>query len=631
MSAMVRLSWGYVERFRPTIDLGAYPLEHMHPVIGSYFAGNVSSDTLTCFGNNDVEECSYMHTFICMVPGLRSVAQNLVRCDSLWGSRSVVVEVQGSVEFLRVGKLPEENNEFRGAQSISSTNILSSTLLTATRWLEIQSVGRSYVWKKEIKHIPSEPFYLCARSNHWQRGESSMRIEFRPSYFRENDYNWVIKKTLVHISLVVAVSSMWLLPYIAAMVTSVMVYIHGFDYYLIFLVFSGSVVCLTPFMFTKRNRHLAKLYLRYFFQRKQAREVRQLMRERRPLFQALYFSCVFMSVGSLAGFCIYSYLGIDRDFRNTIYKLTLAASAAWLAFFLCRTFEKFFRRWSWVPMTYALTLLLELHLNPMSKEEAVVAVIVITFGVEWFLVPRVDLNTRIGRDLRGVHWLERGFMGDMWTSVVTVPGHSPASPAEGGAAGGVSCNAGGLARDKPTREGKRFWRERSRDRRAAGIETEGRVGGVVDETDDTSGDLLSSSDFETSRLVEDDEEDDDEDMERSVHIDALNVETPPRPHSSITSPASHSRGYSLIMNKRARGRGSHDIAAREGSTHADTDIRAPPPTTPSPGEVGDTFNITVNVTFSPATTGSSAGVENETAELARSVERAVRRAVRSTP
>ena len=88
MSAMVRLTWGYVERFRPTIDLGAYPLEHMHPVIGSYFAGNVSSDTLTCFGNNDVEECSYMHTFICMVPGLRSVAQNLVRCDSLWGSVS---------------------------------------------------------------------------------------------------------------------------------------------------------------------------------------------------------------------------------------------------------------------------------------------------------------------------------------------------------------------------------------------------------------------------------------------------------------------------------------------------------------------------------------------------------------
>lgn len=626
---------GYVERFRPTIDLGAYPLEHMHPAIGSYFSGNVSSDTLTCFGNNDVEECSYMHTFICMVPGLRSVMQNVVRCDSLWGSRSVVVEVQGSVEFLRVDKLPEENvRDMRaGQQSPSSlspsfsmflvaSKAVSSTLLTATRWLEIQSVGRSSEWNKEIKHIPSEPFYLCARSNHWQRGDSSIRLEFRPSYFRDSDYNWVVKKTLVHITLVVAVSSMWLLPYIAALVTSMMVFIHGFDYYLIALAFSGSVVCLTPFMFTKRNRHLAKLYLRYFFQRKQAREVRQLMRERRPLFQALYFSCGSMCVGSLAGFCIYSYLGVDRELRNTIYKITLAASAAWLAFFLCRTFERFFRKWSWVPMTYAMTLLLELHLNPMSKEEAVVAIMVITFAVEWLLVPRVDLNSRIGRDLRGVHWLEQGVMSGMWTSSVS---------SEGGA------ERGGRHPKKGT----------SRLLRASGGYDDG------EDMDDNSGDGDGSSSADLNHkyphtdsdsAFDEDEEDSgggitSGDADDGADIDEFNIETPPRTagtvsvHTVMSSPPAQPfpHAFSGQKPRRVAGRSPRGTLSPDGAGESPA-----PSTGPVTGQ-SHTFNITINVTMSPAAGHAGhAGQEMEAAagltpghaeELAQKVQGAVARAV----
>lgn len=650
---------GYVERFRPTIDLGSYPLEHMHPVIGSYFAGNVSRDTLTCFGNNDVEECSYMHTFICMLPGMRTVTQNFVRCDSLWGSRSVVVEVQGSVEFLRVNKLPEENvRGVMGVQQQSSSSpssfsmftvasdAVSSTVLTATRWLEIQSVGRSSVWKKEIKHIPSEPFYLCARSNHWQRGDSGMRLEFRPSYFRDNDYNWVIKKTLVHISLVVAISSMWLLPYIAAMVTSVVIFIHGFDYYLIALAFSGSVVCLTPFMFTKRNRHLAKLYLRYFFQRRQAREVRQLMRERRPLFQALYFSCASMCVGSLAGFCIYSYLGIDRELRNTIYKITLAASSAWLAFFLCRTHERFFRQWSWVPMTYAMTLLLELHLNPMSKEEAIVAIIVITFAVEWLLVPKVDLNSRIGRDLRGVHWLERGVMSGMWTSSVSAEG----SPREEG--GALPRGAAGGPR--------RYFEREKHPKKSTGRLPRGSEGGGEDEedVDDTSGDLYSTSDREQrysyrtqtdSDSAFDDDEDGDLDSggggtttDDGAHIDAFNVETPPRTvsvHTVLSSPPSrpHEQGGHGPPPQTFPGKKSRRARSpRNDSSVLDRDAMSPPGTgssvsgTPTGGT--NTFNITINVTMSPGPgTGSAAGEEGvspaHTEELVQKVQGAVTRAV----
>ena len=102
-------SYSYSERNRPNIDVSHYPLMHMEPVIGNYFSGNVTSNTLTCFGNRDVEECSYLHTFMCMLPGVRVLASSWVQCDSLWGSRSVVVQVQGNVEFLQMSALPEES------------------------------------------------------------------------------------------------------------------------------------------------------------------------------------------------------------------------------------------------------------------------------------------------------------------------------------------------------------------------------------------------------------------------------------------------------------------------------------------------------------------------------------------
>ena len=413
------LSHTYSERNRPSIDVSYYPLEHLTPVIGNYFSGNVTSDKLTCFGNRDVEECSYMHTLLCMVPGMRLVGGKYMQCDSLWGSRSVVVQVQGNVEFLQLRDLPEESGKtkrhgksiYKDIEQYAMESILGAMPLTATRWLEIQSVRKSdRTWKKEIKHIPSEPFYLCARSNDWQGGDSRLKVEFRPTYFREQDFTWVTKKTIVHICLVVAVSSLWLMPYIAALVTCITTYIFGFDYYLFCMVLSGLVVCLTPLMLTRKNRHLAKLYLRYFFQRKQQREVKQLMRERLPLFQALYFSCAAMCIGCLGAFSLYSYFGIDREFRNSLYKGTMALSASWLAFFLCRTFERFFRKWSWVLMTLVLTRLNELHLNPQSQDEALVAILFITFAAESLLVPNIDLNARLGRDLRGVFWLEEEMM-----------------------------------------------------------------------------------------------------------------------------------------------------------------------------------------------------------------------------
>ena len=591
MAAMVLMvahtaqAHSYSERNRPNIDVSHYPLEHMEPVIGNYFSGNVTSNTLTCFGNRDVEECSYLHTFVCMLPGMRVLASNWVQCDSLWGSRSVVVQVQGNVEFLQMSDLPEESGDKKKKKErqLTSTasiikeielSLLGASPLKATRWLEIQSVMHSdRAWKKEIKHVPSEPFYLCARSNDWQGSDSRLRVEFRPTYLREQDYNWVIKKTLVHISLVVAVSSLWLLPYIAALVVCIVTYIMGFDYYLATMVFSGVVVCLTPLMLTRKNRHLAKLYLRYFFQKNQAKEVRQLMRERLPVFQALYFSCAAMCIGSVGAFVIYSYFGIDREFRNTLYKGTMAMSAAWLIFFLCRTFERFFRQWSWVVMTLVLTQLLELHLNPASREEALVAIMMITFAAETLLVPNIDLNARIGRDLRGVFWLEQSLM-NMPRTVGPRRGlHAirrqrsreewgdpiPLIPADGDDSGaGLSVDLFGMSSEG---------------------EGEGDGDGSSQGNDEeTSGDGLS--------------------------IDDGNVETPPR--QSKTTSVNVTGGVSGSCSKERR---------------SDT----PVPSSPAP-----VYHITVNLTVNSPTPVKEAGQCESESDVAAQVEEAVRRAVGAT-
>ena len=573
-------SHSYSERNRPNIDVRHYPLEHMEPVIGNYFSGNVTSNTLTCFGNRDVEECSYLHTFMCMLPGIRVLASSLVQCDSLWGSRSVVVQVQGNVEFLQMSALPEESGDKKKKERQSTStgsilkdielSLLGAPPLKATRWLEVQSVMHSdRAWKKEIKHIPSEPFYLCARSNDWQGGDSRLKVEFRPTYFREQDCSWVTKKTLVHISLVVAVSSLWLLPYIAALVVCIVTYMLGFDYYLVCMVFSGMVVCLTPLMLTRKNRHLAKLYLRYFFQKNQAKEVRQLMRERLPVFQALYFSCAAMCIGSVGAFAIYSYFGIDREFRNTLYKCTMAMSAAWLVFFLCRTFERFFRKWSWVVMTLVMTQLLELHMNPASREEALVAILLITFAAESLLVPNIDLNARIGRDLRGVFWLERSLMN-------------------------IQSTVG------PGRGARRsLRRQRSREEWGDSIAN-------TPLSDEDSGNGLSADFFSMSSEGEVGEEDsslgkDDEDTSGDcLSIDDANIESPQRPIHTKTSVS--------VLGGSSRNR------ERRGDT--------PIPTSPAP-----VYHITVNLTVNSPT--PTQGDHGKGSPVTEEIEKAVRRAISS--
>jgi hypothetical protein len=231
-----------------------YPVDLLGLGSDSY-AGNLTLDKLTCFGNRDYGVPTYRETILCM---LRVPVMGWVDCHSIWGSRSVVVEVTGSAEFLKLNRLP------------SGSVFNEHVSLNATRWLELTSAS-SVAVQRDVKHVPAEPIYLCARSNDWTGAPASFSVTFRPAFLRERDRQLCHSKTLIHLLMVVAMSSAWLLPYLVASVVATLAFAHGIKIMLAILVFSGGVLSLTPLMLTKKNRHLARLYLKYFFTRVQVR------------------------------------------------------------------------------------------------------------------------------------------------------------------------------------------------------------------------------------------------------------------------------------------------------------------------------------------------------------------------
>jgi hypothetical protein len=257
----------------------SYPVDLLGTNSDSY-SGNLTRDVLTCFGNRDYGVPTYKETILCMTRMPMGLS-----CFALWGSRSVVVEVTGSVEFLKLSRLPASSvfNEF-----IS---------INASRWLELTSSSHTLV-QREVRHVPAEPIYLCARSNDWTGQPAKFQITFRPVFLRERDKQLCHSKTFLHILLVIAVTSIWLLPYIAAIVVAALSFMHGIKFIIAIITFSCCIVSLTPLMLTKKNRHLARLYFNYFFTRIQAEETRMVFRQRLPVFQALFFSSVLVCVGS---------------------------------------------------------------------------------------------------------------------------------------------------------------------------------------------------------------------------------------------------------------------------------------------------------------------------------------------
>lgn len=197
---------------------------------------------------------------------------------------------------MRVKKLPEES-DFNEYVSIN-----------ATRWLEISRSlpGASSEYRVETRIVPAEPIYLCVRSNEWSSkdGYSTFNIQFSQATMRNDDRTLSQWKALYHLILIIMFASIFLLPYLVSAILAFIIYPYGMRYYFSALIFSSFVVCLAPFMLTNHNRHLARLYLQYFYPRSQAAETKNVIRERIPFFQAIFFSSLLIFVVSFVTFIL---------------------------------------------------------------------------------------------------------------------------------------------------------------------------------------------------------------------------------------------------------------------------------------------------------------------------------------
>ena len=79
-----------------------------------------------------------------------------------------------------------------------------------------------------------------------------------------------------------------------------------------------------------------------------------VVRQRLPVFQALFFSSAVVCLGSATAYITFTYCGVSRETRNTFLRVTVGIASSWFVFFLCRSYERFCRHWMWVPMAVGL-------------------------------------------------------------------------------------------------------------------------------------------------------------------------------------------------------------------------------------------------------------------------------------
>ena len=369
-----------------------YPTELLHPITGTSFSATVSPDKLLCFGNNDYNAPTYIETLFCMLPYIPGTS---TYCNSVWGSRGVEVEVKGNIEFLRVTKLPHESSA--DATGLRVSDSAYALEISATRWLQYSSHNSVEHPIKELLQIPAEPLYLCARSTDWQGHHADFSMKFRPVYFRMRDKRQCNNSTLMHLVLVAMVTSVWFIPYLTAFLAAVLAYEHGLKVMLTLFMISASVVCLTPLMLTRHNRQLARQYFNYFFTRLQAKETRLQIKKRLPVFQALFFSSLLVISGFGMVYMLYYYDLLARETRNIGFKTILSVAISWFIFSLCRSFERFLKDWLWIAMCVSLAHLLAGHLNPLCRNEVVVASMVLTQALRLLLLPWVAQFEMVNR------------------------------------------------------------------------------------------------------------------------------------------------------------------------------------------------------------------------------------------
>jgi hypothetical protein len=215
-----------------------YPVKLMLPVTGSVFNGVAEKDYITCFGNQDYMDLSFIEALGCLT-GILSDGSRY-GCYGLWGSRMVSVSVDDSIEFYRLHKLPRE----------ITTN---PVILNATHWLHLNAdIGG--VVSMEMKQADAGPLYLCARSNNWKKTntKSNFNVIFRSAYIRQDDRENTLKGMILLIILICNMSIVWLFPYITSIWSFVMGYYYGLNIFILLFSISIMTLFLTPFIITKR-------------------------------------------------------------------------------------------------------------------------------------------------------------------------------------------------------------------------------------------------------------------------------------------------------------------------------------------------------------------------------------------
>lgn len=223
-----------------------YPVKLLSPVTGDYFFGTASRHHLTCFGNQQYREATYLEALACM----SSLSRDWHRfeCFSLWGSRNVIIQVNGSVELLRMNMLPREEK--------------SPRLMNATHWAML--MAPSDALQDEVRTIQAAPIYLCARSVAWHpqhhlessSGTSTFQLEFRPAYLRQKDRDTSHSKFLLHLLLVYLSSFAALCPALAAASAAVGAFTVGLNHFIVIAGVCASVLLSTPIMVARlRSKH----------------------------------------------------------------------------------------------------------------------------------------------------------------------------------------------------------------------------------------------------------------------------------------------------------------------------------------------------------------------------------------
>lgn len=369
-----------------------YPIEAFQPVSGSYFQGLVSNDRLRCLSNRDYAAPTYRTAISCLVDLLVPAMFRSLNCENILGTRSVQVRAKGSIEVFKMTRFPEESN-FNEYISVNATRWLelsqsdSKTLgLQDTNNLVTTQSDTLFTTHEITKFVPAEPVYLCVRANDWSGAtHSTFEIKFHSASIRRIDKQTCRRYILIHIAFILLCASMYLLPYALAMSLGINVYYMGMKLYTPGLVLSVLVLFFCPLMLTSHNRYMARLYFKYFFTRSQAEETKKAIREKLPLFQSLFFSSALVVLGSFIVQLLYQYFGLDRELRNNLSRIILALATSWLVFFVARSFQRFVRNWIWILMSVILARSLNAHVNPMSRDEIVISILVATYVFKFLL------------------------------------------------------------------------------------------------------------------------------------------------------------------------------------------------------------------------------------------------------